>query len=402
LSYARKVCGLAEALGGIRDSRQRPRISTARAVRAIFAMFMTRLGSLNAVDVSRPSRFWDSWIGGALPSGDSLGRISATLDLETVREANWTILQRLKRCKALAAPAHGLVPLIIDGHESHATYRRHCKGCLRRTVGSKDGERIQYYHRHVTAWLGTGAFGVLLDAEPQRAGEDEVEAALRLLDRIYRRWPRAFDVVCGDALYTDPRIYGWAAGKRGKYVLTVLKDERRDLLKDVSGLVQVVSPVETTKGKTHRRCWDLEGLTSWPQVGRPVRVVRSLESTPVRRQGTGEVEEQVSRWIWVTTLPRDRARVDVVVDLGHARWDIENRGFNETTTRWAADHVYKHDPTAISAFGILCMIAYNVFHAFFWRNLKPCFRARITMVHLSKMLASTIYSELPQAACLSP
>jgi len=41
----------------------------------------------------------------------------------------------------------------------------------------------------------------------------------------------------------------------------------------------------------------------------------------------------------VTTLSSNRASTPAVVALGHARWSIENQGFNETTNRWAADHV---------------------------------------------------------------
>jgi hypothetical protein len=34
--------------------------------------------------------------------------------------------------------------------------------------------------------------------------------------------------------------------------------------------------------------------------------------------------------------------------LGHQRWDIENYGFNELANEWHSDHVFRHDPGAIS------------------------------------------------------
>lgn len=401
LAYGRKVCGLTKGLKGVTDSRPRPEIPTLRIVKAVVVMFLTRMGSLNALEQSRSSGFWFSWLRGPMPSADSLGRVCAQADLGTLREAIAQVYSRLKRAKALPPPRHGLMALVLDAHESHATYRRRCAGCLERVVSTKQGEKTQFYHRHVTAHLVAGQFGILLDAEPQRPGEDEVAAAIRLAERVYQRYPRAFDVVCGDALYTDPRFYGWARN-HGKDVVTVLKDDRRDLLQDAQALLDVVEPVESWKGKTRRLCWDLEGLTSWPQAGGPVRVVRSLETTAVKRQLTNEVEEAVSSWFWCTTLSTHRAGVQAVVDLGHARWDIENRGFNETTTRWAADHVFKHDPIAMTAFWLLCMIAYNVFHAFYWRNLKPAFRVGVSMLHVARMLASTIYSKLPQQVWVPP
>jgi len=50
-----------------------------------------------------------------------------------------------------------------------------------------------------------GQFGVLLDAGAQLPEENEEAAVLRLPGRVYRRVPRAFDVVSGDALYIAPR-----------------------------------------------------------------------------------------------------------------------------------------------------------------------------------------------------
>ncbi len=59
-----------------------------------------------------------------------------------------------------------------------------------------------------------------------------------------------------------------------------------------------------------------------------------------------------------------------VVRLGHARWDIQNPGFNELVNAWHGDHVYKHDSNAIEAFWLTLLLAYNLFHAFVRLNLK--------------------------------
>jgi len=50
---------------------------------------------------------------------------------------------------------------------------------------------------------GREAVRLLLDHEPQRPGEEEVETALRLLARVIPAYPRAFDVVLADALYAE-------------------------------------------------------------------------------------------------------------------------------------------------------------------------------------------------------
>lgn len=265
------------------------------------------------------------------------------------------------------------------------------------TAKKKDGgteSRTQFYHRHVTAQLITEDFALMLDAEPMRKGEDEIATAMRLLGRIHAAYPRAFDVVSGDALYTDPRFFKFV-GAIGKQVLTVLKDENRDLIRDFRSLCEVTDPVRVTAGKRNCERWDVSDLRSWSQVGTPVRVVRSVERWTVRRQLDGQIEEKVSQWLWVTSLPESLANTSAVRDMGLSRWKIENEGFNELVTRWHGDHVYKHDDGAMLSFWLLCLIAFNLFQVFFLRNLKPPMRAKYSMRHVARLISACLYAEIP-------
>lgn len=382
-------------LGGLTDARPQPRIATLVIVRSLLVMVITRLGSLNAVEQTHSSLFWRRFLKDALPSADTLGRVAALMDPDPFREALRDLYSCLKRNKALPPPWHGLMPLVLDGHESHATENRHCPDCLERRITTSRGEHTQYYHRHVSALLLAQDFPILLDAEPQRPGEDEIATALRLLERLLKNFPRAFDVVLGDALYTDPRFYNFLLD-HGKDALTVLKNETRNLLVDARALFEIHTPQRFTEGPTTREVWDLQGLTTWPQVQQPVRVVRSREITTSRRQLDGQRQDKEADWLWVTTLSVNRASTRAVVDLGHSRWSIENQGFNETTNRWAADHVYKHHPIAILVFTLMTMLAFNLFYAFYSRNLKPAFRSRHDAQHVARCLASELYQGLAE------
>ena len=103
-------------------------------------------------------------------------------------------------------------------------YRRHCAGCLQRTLHTEHGERVQHYHRQVTLMLlpaapaGRPALRLLLDQEPQRPGEDEVQTALRLLARVLTRYPRAFDLLLADALYAAAPFFNFLL-THGKHAL---------------------------------------------------------------------------------------------------------------------------------------------------------------------------------------
>lgn len=395
-----------EILAGIKDRRKQRTIPTSTAVRLAFAMFLGRVGSLNALEALKPSSVWSKWLDTPPPSVDQLGRIIAVTDPDTVREANCAFYKCLKRNKAIRAFFHNLFALVLDGHENHATYRQCCEGCLQRKVtvgkGEDKVEKIQYYHRNVTALLVTPDFMLLLDAEPQLPGEDEIATALRLLERVLKNYPRAFDVVLGDAKYTDPRLFKLVR-RHNKHALTVLKDERRDLVRDARALFEGTEPTwVSNENRKQVRCWDQEGFTSWAQCGTPVRVVLAIEKTKVRRQLDKETEELTSTWLWVTTLPAETVCSKAIVKLGHDRWTIENQGFNEAVNQWHSDHIYKHEPGAILVFWLMCMLAHNVFQWFFHRNLKPAYRAKVTMQHVARILTSCLYQGLPEAKAQSP
>ena len=60
-------------------------------------------------------------------------------------------------------------------------------------------------------------------------------------------------------------------------------------------------------------------------------------------------------------------------------------------THWHADHCYKHHPIAIQAFLLLTFIAYNIFHIFVCRNLKPALRDTHTTVHFARQVTAELY-----------
>lgn len=355
-------------------------------------MFLTRAGSLNALDQTRhTTRYWHKFLGQALPSADTLGRVMGQVTAESLRQILRDSYILLKRNKALRSTSHGLMALVIDGHESQTSYLRQCEGNLERRIKTRDGWRTQYYHKNVTAMLLCADYPILLDAEMLRPGEGELIAARRLLKRVLKAYPRAFDIVLGDALYSDAETYRLLAS-HGKDILSVLKRNQEDLLADAQALIEMTEPVlEQDDGKTWIQVHDLPGFAPWPGLTKPLRVVRSCEGRQVRRQLDGQNEELLSQWLWVTTCTPQRASHQAIVALGHARWDIENLGFNETVTRWQADHVYKHSTNAILTFWLMAMLAFNFFYTFYHRNLKPAARAKTSCQHIARCLAAELY-----------
>jgi hypothetical protein len=389
------VFDLLSALSQVTDSRKQPQIPTFTIVMSVLAMHLARLGSLNALEQLRDSPALLKHIGEALPSADSLGRVFGLLNVDTIRVVIHATYDQLKRNKALSPPPHGLMALAIDGHETHATFRQCCAHCLQRKVGVGEEKRIQYYHRNVTAQLIANGFHFMLDAETQLPGEGEVATAMRLLTRVVENYPRAFDVVVADALYAASTFFKLAIEKK-KDVVVVLKENCPELLKDATRCFSDQPPTQSwDTGKRKVECWDEGGFEAGPQSGQPLRVVKSHETkAPVRRQLDKKVEVETTTWFWMTTLSPHRASTAAVVALGHSRWCIENEGFNELATRQQANHVYKHDPTAILNFWLISLLSFNIFQSFIKLNLKPALRLGKSMVHFARMISAELYASL--------
>lgn len=396
IAWSEKIFDLsATVIAPIPDRRRQPRIPTAVVVKSAFVMFWARMGSLNALELSARAGFWKKWLAAPTCSADTMGRVHSLMVADELRQGIHHIYKCLKRNKALP-DTRGIGIAVVDGHESHTSYLQHCAGCLERTLHLETGDRIQFYHRQVTLMLLPGAPGsrepirLLLDLELQQPGEDEVAAAMRLLERVIRSYPRAFDLVLADALYATAPFFNFLLARR-KHALVVLKDERRNLYQDVAGLFDKIAPQPGSRGSRECLWWDFPDLLSWPQVNGAVRVVRSLETWSVRRQLDQRESTQTSDWTWVTTLSTAQASTARAIGFGHQRWDIENYGFNELVNEWQADHVFRHEPNAMECFLLIAFLAYNVFHAFWALSLKPQVKQGTTQSFWATLISAELH-----------
>jgi len=91
--YAERRFSLGARLDGIRDPRQRRRIRWPVVLRSMMQIVLNRLGSINAIECARRGK--------------------------------------------MIEPVHGFLPLVVDGHEVCASYKRCCPACLKRTVNGK-------------------------------------------------------------------------------------------------------------------------------------------------------------------------------------------------------------------------------------------------------------------------
>jgi hypothetical protein len=293
-NYANKLLHLNDEIRTItesRPSRNNRRYTTSVIAGSLFTMVLCRLGSFNSFDRNKDRRIWKRLLGrNAAPgSADTLGRRSAQIDANSVQALLLRCNRRMRRCKALRPLRKGgYAAVVIDGHEVGCSYLRDFgeSPCLQREIDYNGGKRTQYYQRLVTAVLVCDGHTQLLDVEMQLPGEDEVAAALRLLERISPCYSHLFDVVMADGLYAQAPFFK-AVRAMNKHVIAVLKNERRDLTQDVRSLLPITQAVRFKRGKEQTvrvEARDIENLETWTRVGLPVRVVHTVETSTRVRQ----------------------------------------------------------------------------------------------------------------------
>jgi len=384
VKYSNKHFGLFKKLSSISDRRIKPQIETIKIVTAITCMQISNLGSLNNLKQKLKTGYY--------PSVSTIARVADCMYIDKIRNITADIYRRARKSKMLT-PCFGMWIGIIDGHEITVSEYCKCSLCKKRKRKVKNGIKYEYYHQFSAFILASGDFCITLDIEPVAPGESEVRSSYRLLSRVCVNYPKAFEVLIGDALYLNEKIFKLLE-QHHKYCIAVLKEERRQLFEEANKLSLLIEPKIYTVGKTTYRIWDHTICGCWDGYGKKVRVIVSEETTMYRtHSGNGKWEEktQISNWMWATNLIKDEATGDLknIVKICHSRWHIENRCFNETVNIWNGDHIYRHTANAIIAFLLLLFICINIFNIFSARNIKD--EQIKTKIHLIEKIKAEFY-----------
>lgn len=375
----------------VRDGRKYSVITAGEIFASVFTLFALRMRSLNILEQAMKNGAWfKQMFSSRNPSADTIAYSLSRFNLECLRRILSVIAHKTKRKKALKQISCGMGPYLvaaIDGHELWSGTKRCCPGCLTREIETVNGKQTQYYHKIVVLQLIGVTPALILDIEPVLREEGEIAAALRIIRRTRKYYPRFFDIISADALYLI-KPFADAVREEGYDFVIVLKQENRELYRDVDGLMKITDCKRSKTEDGEIKLWDFENLESWTQLDYPVRVVCSREKTYKRVSGKDEVIE--NEWRWVTSLPSNTAPVELIWSCGHARWDIENRGFNELTQHWNMDHCFCHQPTAIIATLMILAMAFSLTTLFFGRNLKPEARKNKTRLFLASLFIADI------------
>jgi hypothetical protein len=407
LHYTQKVFCLPALLRGVRDQRPYPKIPTRPLLVSLFLGVVLRLGSYLDLAQQTHRRRWQHLVHWPHAiSHDAFEYVAERFYLEDLRQSLAHVAQQLKANKALeSCKLHGLLFLSLDANEHFQSRSRCCACCCQREIQETDSQGqkhtvIEYYHRYVFAQINGPKMNVLLDLEPIRPGEDESQAALRLLGRLRRVYGvRFFDAVTIDAWSVKgPFLQG--IEKLGWAWLVVLKQEQMEVFQEARQLSAGQRPDRCFHDPERDRdvqLWRVTDLNFSETYRQPVQVVHAREEWMETKITGGKKTRtaQSSDWWWMASDKLKGYPVELIYHGGHRRWGIENKAFNELTQHYHLEHCYHHEPTAMLAQMLILMLGFVLFSAYAVLHSQPVRLGQMTMKALAHDMDLALQEDLP-------
>ena len=409
LGYATKVFALGRTARSVRSDRPYAKIPTRPLFLTLLLGAVLRFGSYHDLAKQTKRRRWRHLIHWSRSiSDDALHYVSERLHLEDLRQELASAAKQLKANKAMeSAKISGLLFLSLDANEHFASRSRCCPCCGQREVQVTDAQGqkhtvIEYYHRFVLAQINGPKLNVVLDLEPIRPGEEEAQAALRLLGRLRRVFGvRFFDAITLDSWYVQGPFLR-AVEKLGWLWVVVLKQERMEVLGEARALSAGQKPQLRFTDKARERevqLWEVKDLSFSQGYGyhRKVRVVHTHEQWTERKVVGGQsvCRPQSSDWWWMAAAKLDVYPGPVIYQAGHRRWGIENKAFNELTQFYHLEHCYHHEPVAMLAQLLILMLGFLLFSAYAVLHSQPIRLGQATHKELAHGLDLALEADLP-------
>jgi hypothetical protein len=407
LGYVAKVFHLGRVVRGVRSDRPYAKIPTRPLLLSLLMGVVIRVGSYLDLSKQTKRRRWRHLIHWKERiSDDAFHYVSERLNLEDLRQVLAGVNKNLKANKALeSCKINGLLALSLDANEHFHSRSRCCPCCCQREIQETDdqGQKhtvIEYYHRYVVAQINGPKFNVLLDVEPIRPGEEEAQAALRLLGRIRRLYGvRFFDLVTMDGWYVQGPFLK-AVEKLGWAWIVVLKQERMEVLQEARALSAGQAPDLEFDDQTRDRqvkLWEVKDLNFSKSYGGKVRVVHSQEEWVEHKVVGGKKtsQRQTSDWWWMASEGLAGYPARVVYEAGHRRWGIENKAFNELTQFYHLEHCYHHEPVAMLAQMLILILGFILFSAYAVLHSQQVRLGQVSLKELAHDLDLALEDDLP-------
>lgn len=193
-----------------------------------------------------------------------------------------------------------------------------------------------------------------------------------------KTYGRGIDVIVGDAIYLDAKFIK-AVQEEGYEAVIRLKENRKAIIEDAEGLYKLkeAEKIEGIKSKE---------IESWAEIveyqGIKLKVVKFKE-----KYKKGKKEKEDTIYVVSTDIKMKNSTINKII---HARWDIENEGFNELKNHCHMNHCYICEENAIQVILEMMIISYNLWELYIYGHIHDFEKKQITKLGYIEKVAEAI------------
>ena len=315
------------------------------------------------------------------------------LSVEKLRWINKSIISKAKENKLYRnGSIDGFVVVGIDGVETFKSYKKDWNNSYKAKIKVKEyenGKRKEIereYHKQINIFAKVVGKrpGLILDYEVVTCngneGKQEYEpnVGIKLVQKLKESYGRGIDVIVADAIYLDSNFLR-AVKEEGYESVIRLKDNRKAVIEEAEGLFKIQ---EAKRFKVGRE----KEVKSWSEIieyrGIKIKVVKFEEIALKGKKKKTDIIYVIS-----TSLDMNETTINKII---HARWDIENDGFNELKNYWNMKHCFMADEKGINVILQMIIMSYNLWELYIYGHLHKFENLNITKKGYIEMMIEKI------------
>lgn len=195
----------------------------------------------------------------------------------------------------------------------------------------------------------------------------EPDIGIKLLKRIRKEYGRMIDIIVGDAIYLNKNFIRELLKLDYNCILR-LKDNNASIIENAEGIFKTMKPEEWKNKRkvVNTNVHQERKIKAWTDIfenqGIKVRVVKFEETYNKTKK-----EKQVDI-IYVISTDLNIS-VQTINKIIHARWDIENNGFNDLKNYWNMKHCFIAEENAIDVIIETIIMSYNLWEMYLYQHL---------------------------------
>lgn len=312
------------------------------------------------------------------------------LKLEDLENINKNIIKKAKENKVYrAGTIDNLVVVGIDGTETFGSYKKGWNNSYKinmknqKYVNGKKQLVEEEYHKQINVFakiVGKRP-GVILGYEKitcnGNEGKQEYEpnVAIKLIKKLKNLYGNGIDVIVGDAIYLGEKVLKTL--KEQHYVGVIrLKDNNKELLENAKGAFKLQKAKEFKNKIKKVKYWS--DIFEYKEMR--IKVVKYIEIDKKKKEDE----------IYVVCTD-ENLQEETINKIIHARWDIENEGFNELKNGWNMKHCYIADEKAIDVILQMIIMSYNIWELYLYGHLHDFEKSKLSKIGFIEKVKEEMY-----------